>query len=104
MMRCVASYAVLWQDGDGPRVTGRLEFDELGLCLYGNGGRSVRVGIPFDEILSVERDPSVRVGPCRAIRLTSRTAGSFLVASITGAGMLNDILRHVLDALPAPAL
>jgi hypothetical protein len=36
--------------------------------------------MPFDELLSAERDPRLRIGPCRAIRLTSGAAGSLLRA------------------------
>lgn len=101
MMRAMTSYAVLWQGGDGPRMSGRLEFEPLGLRLRGADEQQAGVELRFDEIVSVERGPDVRIGPCRAIRLTSRTAGSFLVASIAGVGMLSDILWRVLGALPA---
>ena len=85
-------------------MSGRLEFDPLGLRLFGNHGQPACIEISFDEIVSVERGPGVRIGPCRAIRLTSRAAGSFLLASIAGAGTLSEILWRVLDALPAPVL
>ncbi len=98
----MSSYAVLWQKEGGQPMAGRLEFDPHGLWLHGgNNEQHVQVEIPFDEIISAHRDPSLRIGPCRAIRLTSRAAGSLLVATIAGAGTLGEILVRLQDALAA---
>jgi hypothetical protein len=47
-----ASYAVWWDDGDGPRHVGKLEVARLHALLSGNG--SGRLAIPLDEIGAVE--------------------------------------------------
>lgn len=98
----MSSYAVLWKTDHGAPMAGRLEFDPHGLWLHGgNNVQRVTVEIPFDELVSADRDPCWRIGPCRAIRLTSRAAGSLLLATIVGAGTLSEILARVQEALTA---
>ena len=96
----MSSYAVVWKTENGAPMAGRLEFDPHGLWLHGgNDQQRVRLEIPFDELVSVDRDPLLRVGPCRAIKLTSRAAGSLLLATIVGAGTLAEILACLQAAL-----
>jgi hypothetical protein len=45
------SYAVWWQEADGPRHAGKLQLGSLHLLLSGNG--SGRVALPLDQIVSV---------------------------------------------------
>jgi hypothetical protein len=45
------SYAVWWQEGDGPRRAGKLQLGRLHLLL---GNASGRTAVPLDEIVSVE--------------------------------------------------
>jgi hypothetical protein len=47
-----ASYAVWWDDGQGPRHVGKLEVARLHALFSGNG--SGRLAIPLDEIGTVE--------------------------------------------------
>jgi hypothetical protein len=47
-----ASYAVWWNDGDGPRHVGKLVVAPLHALLSGNG--SGRLAVPLDEIGAVE--------------------------------------------------
>jgi hypothetical protein len=64
------TYAVWWQEDDGPRHAGKLQLDGLRLLLSGNG--SGAVALPLDEIVSVEyqrgelhielRDGDLRIG------------------------------------------
>jgi hypothetical protein len=87
----MSSYAVFWRNG-GIAFHGRLEFDPHGLWLHGGErGYEVRVEVPYDEILSVERDTHDRIGPCPALRIQSRAAGCLLIASVGGAGTLREI-------------
>lgn len=46
------SYAVWWQEGDGPRRAGKLQLGPLHLLLAANG--SHRTAVPLDQIVSVE--------------------------------------------------
>jgi hypothetical protein len=91
----MSSYAVFWRNG-GIAFHGRLELDPDGLWLHGGeGGHELHVEVPYDEILSVERDAHDRIGTCPAIRIKSRAARSLLIASIGGAGMLGEILERI---------
>jgi hypothetical protein len=90
----MSSYAVCWQNG-GIAFHGRLEFDPYGLWLHGGErGHELRVEIPYDEIMAAER-ASDRIGPCPAIRVETRAAGTLLIASMSGVGVLNEILESV---------
>ena len=74
------------------RFHGRLEFDPHGLWLHGGErGNELRVEVPYDEIVTVKRDPDDRIGPCPAIRVQSRSAGNWLIASAGGVGILGEI-------------
>jgi hypothetical protein len=69
MLGHMTSYAVLWQNGSQSPMSGRLELDPHGLWLHGgNRDQQVPIEIPYDEIVGIDREPSVRIGPCRAIR------------------------------------
>ena len=46
------SYAVWWQEGDGPRHAGKLQLGRLHLLLWGNG--SGRLALPLDHIVAVD--------------------------------------------------
>ena len=45
------TYAVWWQEPDGPRHAGKLQLGDLHLLLSGNG--SGRIALPLDQIVSV---------------------------------------------------
>jgi hypothetical protein len=88
------SYAVVWRNG-GIAFYGRLELDPYGLWLHGGErGHEIRVEVPYDEIVSAERAGD-RIGPCPAIRIQSRAAGTLLIASTAGFGTLGEILDKV---------
>jgi hypothetical protein len=90
----MSSYAVFWRNG-GIAFHGRLEFDPHGLWLYGGEhGHELRVEVPYDEIVSAER-ADARIGICPAIRIQTRAAGTLLIASISGVGVLAEILERV---------
>jgi hypothetical protein len=46
------TYAVWWQEREGPRHAGKLQLGSLHLLLSGNGAG--RVAVPLDEIVGVE--------------------------------------------------
>ena len=91
---------MFWRNG-GVAFHGRLEIDPLGLWLYGGEpGYELRVEIPYDEIVSVERGRHDRIGPCQAIRIQTRAASDLLIASSAGVGILSEIqdtLCHATD-------
>jgi hypothetical protein len=68
---------VFWRNG-GVAFHGRLELDPHGLWLHGGErGHELRVEVPYDEIISVERDRHDRIWPLpgtspRHPRLTMR--------------------------------
>jgi hypothetical protein len=94
----MASYAVILQHESEDPAAGRLEIGCHALWFHGsNRGGQQRVELDRAEIVSAGRDPEAMIGPCRAIRIQSRTLGSFLLASISGVG----ILREILDSINA---
>lgn len=46
------SYAIWWNEGNGPRHVGKLEIARLHALLSGNG--SMRLAVPLDDITTVE--------------------------------------------------
>jgi hypothetical protein len=102
ILQDMTSYAVLWQNGSQSPMSGRLELEPHGLWLHGgNRDQQVRIEIPYDEIVGIDREPSVRIGPCRAIRLHTRAAGSLVVAAIAGIATQCDLLYSLQDAVAA---
>jgi len=77
-----STYAVWWQEAEGPRHAGKLELGSLHLLLSGNG--SGRVAVPLDEILEIE----YRQGELRV----ARRAGSVLrIGNLDGPGVLLEL-------------
>ena len=102
MLGDMTSYAVLWQNASQSPMSGRLELDPYGLWLHGgNRDQQVRIEIPYGEIVSIDREPTIRIGPCRAIRLNTHAAGSLLVAAIAGIATQCDLLYRLQDAVAA---
>jgi hypothetical protein len=94
-IQAMSSYAVSWRNGGRIAFHGRLEFDPYGLWLHGGErGHEIRVEVPYDEIVSADRAGD-RIGPCPAIRVHTRAAGTLLIASIGGFGILSEILEIV---------
>jgi hypothetical protein len=95
----MSSYAVFWRN-TGIVFHGHLELDPHGLWLRGGErGHELRVDVPYDEIVSIERNGHDRIGPCPAIRIQSRAAGSLLISSIGGVGTLGEIYASLQQTL-----
>jgi hypothetical protein len=75
------TYAVWWQEGDGPRHAGKLQLGSLHLLLS-NG--SSRIALPVDEIVSVD----YRRGE---LRIERRTGDEVRLGNLDGPGVLLEL-------------
>jgi len=83
-----SSYAVWWQDGDGPRIAGKLSLTVSKLLLSGPG--SCRLAVRLDEIVSVEYLRG-------ELEIDRRAAPRLRVGNLDGVGALLE-LSHALAA------
>jgi hypothetical protein len=83
-----ASYAVWWNDGDGPRHVGKLVVAPLHALLSGNG--SGRLAVPLDDIAAVEY--------CRGeIQIARRGQATLRIGSLDAPGALLEV-AHTLSS------
>jgi len=82
------TYAVWWQEEEGPRHAGKLQLGSLHLLLSGNG--SGRVAVPLDEIVEVE----YRHGE---LHIECRQGSDLRIGNLDGPG----VLLELSDALAA---
>jgi hypothetical protein len=83
-----STYAIWWQEDNGPRHAGKLQLGSLHLLLSGNG--SGRVAVPLDEIVEVD----YRRGLLHIQRLHG---GELCIGNLDGPG----VLLELSDALAA---
>jgi hypothetical protein len=79
------SYAVWWNEEDGPRHAGKLELGRLHALLSGNGRG--RLALALDEITSIEYARDEVILHCRArpaLRIGSLDAPGALREFVTG--------------------
>ena len=81
------TYAVWWQEGEGPRHAGKLQLGDLHLLLS-NG--SSRIALPVDEIVSVEYGRG-------ELHIERRGGAHVRVGNLDGPG----VLLELSDALAA---
>jgi hypothetical protein len=81
-----SSYAIWWNEGDGPRHAGKVELARLHILLSGNG--SGRLAVPYDEITSVEY---VR----GQLRVSRRGATTLYIGSLDAPGALLELADSV---------
>jgi hypothetical protein len=81
----MASYAVYWSEGAGPRHVGRLELTDSAAELYGMAvGRRCLESVPYGDIDSVRHDTAtLRVGRRRDTELD--------IGSVDGPGALREL-------------
>jgi hypothetical protein len=83
-----SSYAVWWNEGDGPRHIGKFEIARPHALLSGNG--SMRLAIPLEDITGVE----YRRGE---VHIDRRDASSLKIGSLDAPGTLRE-LAHSLES------
>jgi hypothetical protein len=83
-----SSYAVWWNEGNGPRFVGKIEVARLHALLSGNGSK--RLAIPRDDIAAVE----YRSGE---VRIDRKGAPSLRIGSLDAPGALLE-LAHSLSS------
>lgn len=83
-----STYAVWWQEDEGPRHAGKLQLGLLHLLLSGNS--TGRLAVPLDEIVSVDyRGGELHVG--------RRHGNDMRIGNLDGPG----VLLELSDALAA---
>lgn len=82
------SYAIWWNEGNGPKHVGKLEIARLHAFLSGNGSR--RLAVALDDIAAVE----YRRGE---VRIDRRQATPVRIGSLDAPGTLLE-LAHALDS------
>ncbi|HEY8776410.1 MAG TPA: hypothetical protein VIM33_08050 [Gaiellaceae bacterium] len=82
------SYAIWWNEGNGPKHVGKLEIGRLHALLSGNGSRSLAV--PLDDIAVVK---------CLRgeVQIERKRASSLRIGSLDALGTLLE-LAHLLEA------
>ena len=83
-----SSYAVWWNEGNGPRHVGKFEIANLHALLSGH--RSKRLAVPLDEITLVEYRPG-------EVRIERRAATPLRIGSLDAPGTLLE-LAHSFDS------
>jgi len=82
------SYAIWWNEGNGPKHVGKLELARLHALLSGNGSR--KLAVPLDDITAVE----YRRGE---VRIDRRGAAPIRIGSLDAPGTLLE-LAHTLGS------
>jgi hypothetical protein len=81
-----SSYAVWWNEGNGPRHVGKLELARLHALLSGNGSK--RLAVPLDQIAAVNY--------ARGELLVARKAETILrIGSLDAPGALREVANHL---------
>jgi len=83
-----SSYAVWWNEGNGPRHVGKLEIARLHALLSGNG--SGRLAVALDDITAVEYGRG-------QVRVDRKSATSLRIGSLDAPGALLE-LAHSLSS------
>ena len=81
------SYAIWWNEGNGPKHVGKLEIARLHALLSGNG--STRLAVPLDDITGVD----YRRGE---VRIDRRGTTALRIGSLDAPGTLLE-LAHSLE-------
>jgi hypothetical protein len=80
------SYAIWWNEGNGPKNVGKLEIARPNALLSGNG--STRLAVPLDDITGVE----YRRGE---VYIERRDASSLRIGSLDAPGTLRELAHSL---------
>jgi hypothetical protein len=90
------SYAVTWQNGEGPTHSGKLELRATGVRLEGtNGAGPVSLLAPYGELLGLRLAPGVERLDGRSTLVLDRRAGRIRIASIAAPGIISEVAEQV---------
>jgi hypothetical protein len=98
----MASYAVLWRDGEGPVRAGKLELDLYGFTLDGVAGAKgnrhrIAHRVDYEDICAVRvgRSTADRIVGQPSLVLELATGGPLAVRSIDGPGTLHELAEQL---------
>ncbi len=80
------SYAIWWNEGNGPKHVGKLEIAPLHALLSGNGSK--RLAVPLDDITAVE----YRRGE---VRIDRRGTTALRIGSLDAPGTLLELAQSL---------
>jgi hypothetical protein len=86
-----SSYAIWWNEGEGPRHAGKLQLGPLHVLLSGNGAG--RVAIPLAEISSVDYGRG-------KLTLAQRSGRSIRIGSLDAPGALLELAGQLASSVP----
>lgn len=91
------SYAVLWSQGDGPTMAGKLELADDAILLEGQNGRVVHVSLPLAAVASarIGRTGVERLHGRPVLLIDMRCGQRIRVATLAGAGALHELADAV---------
>jgi len=93
------SYAVVWSEGDGPTVSGRLELHPRSVVLDGAvESRPVVRTIPFSTLTAIRvgHAPEDRVADQPSLVLERCDGPTVRVTSVAQPGIVSELARHVI--------
>jgi hypothetical protein len=93
------SYAVVWSEGDGPTVSGRLELHPRSVVLDGAvESKPVVRTIPFNSLtsISVGHAPEDRLADQPSLVLERRDGPTVRVTSVAQPGIVSELARQVI--------
>jgi hypothetical protein len=91
-------YAVVWQQDDGPRAAGRLEFSSDALHFEGAAAATDDgAEVPYADLRSatIGRAPGDRLDGRPALVLDRRSGGRIRIACVAQSMLLAEIADHV---------
>jgi hypothetical protein len=90
------SYAITWQEREGPAHSGKLQLRASGIRLDGrNGAGPVSILIPYDELVSLKfASGSDRLGG-RPTLVFDREIGDIRIASVGAPGIISEVAEQV---------
>jgi hypothetical protein len=100
----VSEYAIVWKDTDHPHdiYAGGLTIDPDGVRLRGSAGRrAIRHRFRPADIDAVRRaHPEQRIAGFPSFRLDLRSGRTLLLASVTGVGVITEVVETLSAMLP----